>query len=116
MTVRMIRLIRKHAQHAASIETPSPVKYWGLLILIMKNRQNKSEADIRPLRKYFRHKFPAIIFSMDFRQDMNEDIGGIVVTKTFNFLIFAFHGKLGNPGDAIHSVSELTIRLRDYLM
>ena len=60
----------------------------------------------------FRHEF----FRMDFRQDMNEDIGGIVVTKTFNFLIFAFHGKLGNPGDAIHSVSELTIRLRDYLM
>jgi len=46
----------------------------------------------------------------------SDEIGGIIITKTFNFLIFAFHGKLGNPGDAIHSVSELTIRLRDYWM
>jgi len=44
------------------------------------------------------------------------EIGGIVVTKTCNFIIFAFHGKLGNPGDAIHSVSEFAIRLRDYQM
>jgi len=49
-------------------------------------------------------------------QAIYEDIGGIVVTKTCNFLIFAFHGKLGNPGDAIHSISELTVRLRDYMM
>jgi len=44
------------------------------------------------------------------------EIGGILVTKSNDFIIFAFHGKLGNPGDAIHSVSELTIRLRDYQM
>jgi len=43
-------------------------------------------------------------------------IGEIIITKTLNFLIFAFTGRLGNPGDAIHSVSELTIRLRDFLI